>query len=104
MMDAEVVAVPPVGVGPTPMGIRIASILCWLVGLITFGVAVALYLPAANHTPEILAATLVTVIVAIFVCVAAVLVQQRRKLGAYLVVGAWGLPLVWALSIGAPAR
>jgi hypothetical protein len=97
--------VPASGTGaPAPTGIRVASTLCWLVGLLTLGVAIAVYLPPVNHTSEGLAAFLVMVIAGATVCVAGFLVRRRKKLGAYLVVGAWALPLIWDLAIGAPAR
>jgi hypothetical protein len=95
--------VSPVTTRP-PTGIRIASTICWVVGVMTLGVAVAVYVPPVNHTPEGLSAFLIMMATGTAVCAAAYLVRKRKKLGAYLVVAAWAFPLVWALGVGAPVR
>ena len=89
---------------PTPTGIRIASTLCWIVGVLTIGVAVAVYLPVAVHSMDRVIAFVVMLIAGLAVCGAGYLVRQRRKAGAYLVVAAWALPLLWALAVGATPR
>jgi peptidoglycan/LPS O-acetylase OafA/YrhL len=86
-----------------PTGIRIASTLCWVVGLITVVFAFALY-AAPDDTTSGLVGLLVRLAAGVLVCAAGFLVRRRRKLGAYLVLAAWALPLVWALATHVPAR
>jgi hypothetical protein len=87
----------PIGKPPTaPVGIRIASTTCWVVGIITILVAVAIGFPAISSGGSV-AGPVVSLAAGIVVCVAAILVRRQRRLGVLLVVLAWATPFVIAI-------
>lgn len=96
--------VTPATATPIPLGLRVASTLCWVVGVLSLLVALAISIPLLTSAPRTWIPLLVNGAAATLVCVAAVLVRQRRKLGAYFVVVAWALPTVVNLLAGAGVR
>lgn len=88
---------------PAPTGVRIASTLCWIVGVLTIGVALAVGIPAMASAGGALYLT-VNLLAGATVCVAAVLIRRQRRLGVLLLVLAWALPTVVALLNHEPAR
>lgn len=85
--------------GSEPLGIQAASTLCWFVGIVTIGTALALRLPAANGAFGILQ-VLLDLVVGATVCIAGYLLRQRRRLGAVIVIAAWALPTVVSVLSG----
>src|SRR5437899_11476589 len=73
-----------------PIGVRIASTLCWIVGILTIVVSVAVGIPAisAGGSPFFVAVNLVA---GGAVCLAAVLIRRRRRLGVVAMI----LELAW---------
>ena len=86
-----------------PAGVRIASTLCWIVGILTILVAFAIGLPAVSS-----GAGLVFIAIngaaGVIVCLAAVQIRRQRKLGVLLVLVAWAIPTVVALVQKLPVR
>ena len=74
-----------------PIGVRIASTLCWIVGILTIVVSVAVGIPAisAGGSPFFVAVNLVA---GGAVCLAAVLIRRQRRLGVLVMLLAWALP------------
>ena len=101
-IDSGVVPTPTAALVPT--GVRIASTLCWLVGILTILMAIAVGIPAATGSEATVAPMIVSIATGIVVCVAGHLVRQRRKVGALLVVAAWALPAVVSLVGGGGAE
>jgi hypothetical protein len=89
---------------PLPAGIRIASTLCWIVGILTILGAFAIGIPGASGFNSSLVPLVINVIAGIGVCAAAYLVRQRRRLGVLVVVFAWALPTAVAVLSHQPAR
>ena len=79
-----------------PAGVRIASTLCWIVGVLTILVAVAIGIPAISSGAGLLFIA-VNAGAGVIVCVAAVQIRRQRKLGVLLLVVAWAIPTVVAL-------
>ena len=81
-----------------PAGVRIASTLCWVVGILTILAALALGIPAMAS-----GAGLMFIVVnggaGLLVCVAAVQIRRQRKLGVLLMLLAWAIPTVVALVL-----
>ena len=81
-----------------PSGIRIASTLCWIVGLLTLLLAIG--------TPELaepvggIGPLLLNCAVGLTVCGAAILIRRQRRLGVLVLVLAWAAPPVAALANG----
>ena len=86
-----------------PAVVTLASVLCWVVGLVTVAWSVVNGIPAisAGGSVILLAAN---VAAGVAVCVAAVLVYRQRKIGALLVVLGWGFPQVAAVAMGQPVH
>ena len=82
---------------PLPIGIRVASTLCWIVGVLTILGAFAIGIPAITGFDASLAPLAISLIAGVGVCVAALLVRRRRRVGVLLVVLAWALPTVVSL-------
>jgi hypothetical protein len=74
-----------------PTGIRVASTLCWVVGVLTILAALAVGIPAYTQQGTIVPLA-PTAVAGIGVCVAAVLVRRQRKLGVLFLVLAWAVP------------
>ena len=98
-LDASVLPTPDAT--PVPTGVRVASTLCWLVGILSILMAIAVGIPAAGDT---VAPMVLSVAAGAAVCAAGYLVRQRRKVGALLVVVAWALPAVVSLIGGDGAK
>jgi hypothetical protein len=81
---------------PTPAGVRIASTLCWVVGVVTILVALAVGIPALATSQGALYLT-VGIAAGGAVCVAAVFIRRQRRIGVLIMLGAWALPMVVAL-------
>src|SRR3954469_13483234 len=89
---------------PLPTGVRVASTLCWLVGILSILMALAVGIPAMSNADGGVVPMVVNLIAAVTVCVAGYLVRQRRKVGALLVVAAWALPTAVSLIDGGGAK
>jgi hypothetical protein len=94
-----------VSLSPTqaPTGIRIASTLCWVVGILTILVALAVGIPTISSTDG-LVFLVVNLVAGGAVCVAAVLIRRRLRLGVLLMLLAWALPTMVAVVNHQPAR
>ena len=89
--------------GLPPTGVRIASTLCWLVGVFTIVAALAIGIPAISSGAG-LAFIAVNVVAGALVCVAGVQIRRQRKIGVLLMLIAWAIPTVVALVQGLPVR
>ena len=86
-----------------PAGVRIASILCWVVGILTILAAFAIGIPAiASGTGLLFIAVNMTA--GAIVCVAAVQIRRQRRIGVLLMLLAWAIPTVVALVQHQPVR
>jgi len=88
---------------PAPTGVRIASTLCWVVGVLTILAALAIGIPAISSGAG-LSFIAVNVIAGAIVCVAAVQIRRQRKIGVLLMLVAWAIPTVVALVQHLPVR
>jgi hypothetical protein len=87
----------------SPAGVRIASTLCWVVGVITILVALAVGVPAVGSgAGQVFLA--VNLLAGAAVCLAAVLIRRQRRSGVLVMVFAWALPTVVALLNHQSAR
>ncbi len=86
-----------------PTGVRIASTLCWVVGIITILIAFAVGIPAIASGTGLLF-IIINVVAGAFVCVAAVQIRRQRKIGVLLILFAWAIPTVVALVQHQPVR
>ena len=89
---------------PLPAGIRIASTLCWIVGILTILGAFAIGIPRVTGFNTSVVPLAINVIAGIGVCAAAYLVWQRRRLGVLVMLLAWAVPTVVSLIGHEPAR
>lgn len=88
-----------------PAGVRIASTLCWIVGILTILVALALGIPAlATGGAGGALFIAINVLAGAIVLVAAVQIRRQRKIGVFLVLLAWAMPTVVALVQHQPVR
>ena len=87
-------SVPPPAQVPT--GVRIASTLCWVVGVLTILVSLAIGIPALSSGGGSLFLG-VNLIAGAAVCLAAVLIRRQRRLGVLVVLLAWALPTAVAV-------
>jgi hypothetical protein len=79
-----------------PAGVRIASALCWVVGVLTILIGLAVGIPALS-TGQGAIFLAVNVAAGGAVCVAAVLIRRQRRLGVLIMLLAWALPTVVAV-------
>jgi len=86
-----------------PTGVRIASTLCWVVGVLTILAAFAIGIPAISSGTGLLFIG-VNVLAGVIVCVAAVQIRRQRRLGVLLTLVAWAIPTVVALVQHLPVR
>ena len=93
-MDSSAPETPKAPLAPT--GIRIASTLCWLVGVVSILVSIAMLPRLVWLIANLIAGGLV--------CVAGFLTRRQRRTGAYLVAFAWALPALVSLAAGGPAK
>jgi hypothetical protein len=97
-------AAPPATPPPlVPAGVRIASTLCWVVGVLTILVALAIGIPTLS-TPGGLLFLGVNLTAGVAVCVAAVLIRRQLRLGVLVMLLAWALPTVVAVLNHQPVR
>src|SRR6266496_2712074 len=94
---------PPSQPTPVPTGVRIASTLCWVVGILTILAALAIGIPAISSGAGQLFIA-VNVLAGVIVCVAAVQIRRQRKIGVLLMLVAWAIPTVVALVQHLPVR
>ncbi len=87
---------PPPSSASIPAGVRIASTLCWVVGVVTILVALAIGIPAISSGAGLLFIA-INGLAGVIVCAAAVQIRRQRKLGVLLVLIAWAIPTVVAL-------
>ncbi len=86
-----------------PTGVRIASTLCWVVGILTILIAFAVGIPAIASGTGLLF-IIINVLAGAIVCVAAVQIRRQRKIGVLLILFAWAIPTVVALVQHQPVR
>src|SRR3954470_13632300 len=85
---------------PMPTGIRIASGVCWFVGVVSMiGAFVVSTRPGGSN-----GMLLLNLGVGLAVCASGYLTYQQRKAGAYLLVLAWASPMIISLAMGTAAR
>ena len=104
-MSDETTVEPPEDEAPAqrPTGIRVASTLCWVVGVLTVLTAVAVGIPvAASGGPAW--PLIVNVTAGGLIIVGAVFVRKQRRLGALFVALAWALPTGATLLAGQTPR
>src|SRR6266496_958752 len=65
---------------PVPGGVRLAAIFCWIVGLLSAGVSLAMGIPSLSAGGSLLL-VVANVTAGIMVCVAGFLVWKQRRLG-----------------------
>jgi hypothetical protein len=86
-----------------PTGVRVASTLCWVVGVLTILAAFAVGIPALSAGGGGLYLG-VSLAAGLGVCVAAVLIRRQLRLGVLIMVLAWALPTAVALLNHQSAR
>ena len=94
---------PPPQSAQAPVGVRIASTLCWVVGVATIVVALAIAIPAISYGAGSLFLGL-NVVAGVIVCLAAVQIRRQRKIAVLLILVAWAIPTVVALVEHLPVR
>ena len=87
---------PPGTATVTPTGVRVASTLCWIVGILTILVGLAVGIPAIPSGRGVLFIA-ISLLAGAIVCVAAVQIRRQRKTGVLLMLVAWAIPTVVAL-------
>src|SRR5205809_6803101 len=80
-----------------PTGIRVASTLSWIVGVLTILLALVIGIPTLSTPGGSVLPLAINLVAGIAVCTGAVLVRQQRRLGAVLVVLAWAAPAAFAV-------
>ena len=86
-----------------PTGVRIASTLCWVVGILSILATLAVGIPMLS-APGVALFFAVSIIAGVAVCVAAVLIRRQRRLGVLIMLLAWALPTLVAVLNQQPAR
>ena len=86
-----------------PPGVRIASTLCWVVGVLTVLAALAIGIPAISSGAGLLFIA-VNVLAGAIVCVAAVQIRRQRRIGVLLMLVAWAIPTAVAVLQHLPVR
>jgi hypothetical protein len=86
-----------------PAGVRIASTLCWVVGILTILIAFAIGIPAISSGAGLLFIA-INVIAGAIVCVAAVQIRRQRRIGVLLLLIAWAIPTAVAVVQHQPVR
>ena len=83
----------PGAAAQVPTGVRVASTLCWIVGILTILVNLAVGIPAISAGRNVLF-VVVNLVAGGLVCVAAVLIRRQRRLGVLVMLLGWALPTV----------
>jgi hypothetical protein len=86
-----------------PAGVRIASTLCWVVGVLTVLVALAVGIPSLSWSRGPLYLT-VYLVAGGAECAAAVFIRRQRRVGVLIMLIAWALPTLLALVNHEPVR
>jgi hypothetical protein len=86
-----------------PIGVRIASTLCWIVGILTILVNVAVGIPAISAGGSLLFVA-VNLVAGGAVCLAALLIRRQRRLGVLVMLLGWALPTLVLLLNHQSAR
>ncbi len=76
---------------PAPIGVRVASTLCWIVGVLTILVNVAVGIPVISAGGNVFFVA-VNLVAGGAVCLAALLIRRQRRLGVLVMLLAWALP------------
>jgi len=74
-----------------PIGVRVASTLCWIVGVLTILVNVAVGIPAISAGGSLFFVA-VNLVAGGAVCLAGLLIRRQRRLGVLVMLLAWALP------------
>ena len=74
-----------------PIGVRVASTLCWIVGVLTILVNVAVGIPVISAGGNVFFVA-VNLVAGGAVCLAALLIRRQRRLGVLVILLAWALP------------
>ena len=93
----------PSSPAPAPTGVRIASTICWVVGVLTILVSLAVGIPLLS-APGGLLFLVVNLLAGAAVCVAAVLIRRQQRLGVLIMLLAWALPTLVSVLNHQPAR
>jgi hypothetical protein len=86
-----------------PLGVRVASTLSWIVGVLTILVNLAVAVPAISAGGSVLFVA-VNLVAGAAVCLAAVLIRRQRRLGVLVMLLGWALPTVALLLRHQSAR
>ena len=95
---------PPEWSRDVPLALRVAAGLCAAVGILSVVGALAVSIPLVTDAPRTWLPLGVNLTAALLMCLAAVFVWKRRKLGVYLIVVAWTLPNLVNLAYGHSLR
>ena len=76
---------------PAPIGVRVASTLCWIVGVLTILVNAAVGIPVISAGGNVFFVA-VNLVAGGAVCLAALLIRRQRRLGVLVMLLAWALP------------
>ena len=76
---------------PAPIGVRVASTLCWIVGVLTILVNVGVGIPVISAGGNVFFVA-VNLVAGGAVCLAALLIRRQRRLGVLVMLLAWALP------------
>lgn len=87
-----------------PAGVRIASAMCWLVGVLTLLAAFAIGVPAIDGGALSYIPLGFGLAAGLMVCAAAMLIRRRRRAGVLLLAVAWALPAAMGLLTTGAAR
>jgi hypothetical protein len=81
---------------PAPSGVRIASTLCWIVGVVTILVTLAIGIPVIASGGGLMYLS-VGLVAGVAVCAGAVLIRKQQRLGVLVILLAWALPTVYSV-------
>ena len=87
-----------------PLGLRVAATLCAVVGVVSALAVIGLEVEMASRPDNPLLAMITNPAAVLAVLAAAVLIWQRRRLGAYLLIAAAIVPNLGNLAYGQPLR
>jgi hypothetical protein len=98
---------PPEWSRDVPLALPVAAGLCAAVGILSVVGALAVSIPLVTDAHRTWLPLAVNLTAALLMCLAAVFVWKRRKLGVYLIVVAWTLPnmvnLAYSHSLRGPS-
>ncbi|MBL8999456.1 MAG: hypothetical protein JNL44_19570 [Gemmatimonadetes bacterium] len=88
----------------SPVGVRISSTVCWLVGIVTLLSAFAVGIPAINGDALSYIPLAFGLFAGLMVSAAAYHIRRHRRVGVLLLVFAWALPTMLGFLQGGAAR